>query len=99
MTTTFRHEDAVRPVDDKAELLMFAVKNGLLKGNEGEFEVYEFEGRMLHDLVIREKRRASVAAGHGLPSPLDVMRTMSTEEFSALRKRVARALWFGDRSK
>jgi hypothetical protein len=96
MTTTFRHDLAVKSVDDEAELLMFSVKNRLLKGTEDEFEVYMFRGQLLHDGVIHEKRHASVAAGKGLPSPLDVMRKMNAEEFSALRKRVARALWFVD---
>jgi hypothetical protein len=97
MTTPFRHSDAVRHVDDEADLLMFAVEHGMLTGKERFIsDIYVFQGRLLKDGVIHEKRHASVLAGRGLPSPLDVMRKMSAEEFSALRKRVARALWFVD---
>jgi hypothetical protein len=94
--TTFRHDLAVKSADDETALLMFAVQHGMLKGNERDSAIYELTGKLLHDDVIHEKRHASVLAGRGLPSPLQVMQRMNAEEFSALRKRHARALWFVD---
>jgi len=96
MTTPFRHDLAVKSADDETALLTFAVQHGMLKGNERDSDVYVFRGRLLHDGVIQSKRHASAEAGRGLPSPLQVMQRMNAEEFSALRKRVARALWFVD---
>jgi hypothetical protein len=79
--------------------LAFSVENGFLKGDEDEMEAYLFLGRLLHDDVVREKKRASAAAGRGCPDVMDVLMAMSPEEFSAIRKRVARALWFDDRAR
>jgi hypothetical protein len=74
--------------------LQWYVQNRFLTGNEDQFELYMFEGQLLHDEVLRAKRLAK-----NFPGFVEVMRVMSKPELDALRKRVSRALAFADRSK
>ena len=77
--------------------LKYYVRKGFLTGTEDECAVYEFEGRLLHDGVIQEKKRLAMLAGaRCCPTAIEVIEKMSAQEFSALRKRVARVLWFKD---